>query len=57
MKLNDFPANLSDTGAILGQLSVGFICDRLGRKVALVSTTLLIVIGYGREYSLFAIYF
>lgn len=49
MKLNDFPANLSDTGAILGQLSVGFICDRLGRKVALVSTTLLIVIGYGRE--------
>ncbi|KAF7966433.1 hypothetical protein HWV62_38392 [Athelia sp. TMB] len=32
-------------GAILGQLSVGLVCDRLGRKVALVATTLLIIIG------------
>ncbi|KAF8527788.1 MFS Git1p-like glycerophosphoinositol permease [Gautieria morchelliformis] len=32
-------------GAILGQLFVGLICDRLGRKTALVATTLLIVIG------------
>ncbi|TDL28370.1 MFS general substrate transporter [Rickenella mellea] len=32
-------------GAILGQVFVGLICDRIGRKVALVSTTILIVIG------------
>lgn len=32
-------------GAIIGQVFVGLVCDRLGRKVALVSTTLLIVIG------------
>ncbi|KIJ57885.1 hypothetical protein HYDPIDRAFT_44726 [Hydnomerulius pinastri MD-312] len=32
-------------GAILGQIFVGLICDRLGRKVALVATTLLIVLG------------
>ncbi|KAH7911938.1 major facilitator superfamily domain-containing protein [Hygrophoropsis aurantiaca] len=32
-------------GAVLGQIFVGLICDRLGRKVALVTTTLLIVIG------------
>lgn len=32
-------------GAIIGQVLVGIICDRLGRKVALVGTTLLIVIG------------
>ncbi|KAG2366642.1 hypothetical protein BDR07DRAFT_466984 [Suillus spraguei] len=32
-------------GAVLGQVFVGLICDRVGRKVALVSTTLLIVIG------------
>ncbi|KAG8219895.1 MFS general substrate transporter [Butyriboletus roseoflavus] len=32
-------------GAIIGQISVGLICDRVGRKVALVSTTLLIVLG------------
>ncbi|OAX44721.1 MFS general substrate transporter [Rhizopogon vinicolor AM-OR11-026] len=32
-------------GAVLGQLLVGLMCDRLGRKVAIVSTTLLIVIG------------
>ncbi|CAL1695352.1 unnamed protein product [Somion occarium] len=32
-------------GAIIGQIVVGLVCDRLGRKVALVGTTLLIVIG------------
>ncbi|KAI0286985.1 MFS general substrate transporter [Russula aff. rugulosa BPL654] len=32
-------------GAIIGQLFVGLICDRMGRKVALVFTTLLIVLG------------
>ena len=32
-------------GAIIGQIIVGLICDRLGRKVALVFTTLLIIIG------------
>lgn len=32
-------------GAILGQLSVGYICDIYGRKFALVLTTLLIVLG------------
>ncbi|KDQ63656.1 hypothetical protein JAAARDRAFT_386367 [Jaapia argillacea MUCL 33604] len=32
-------------GAVIGQVLVGLICDRLGRKVALVGTTLLIVIG------------
>ncbi|THH20859.1 hypothetical protein EW146_g582 [Bondarzewia mesenterica] len=32
-------------GAIIGQVIVGLVCDRVGRKVALVSTTLLIVLG------------
>ena len=32
-------------GAILGQIFVGLVCDRYGRKVALVGTTLTIVIG------------
>ncbi|KAF9015243.1 MFS Git1p-like glycerophosphoinositol permease [Cyathus striatus] len=32
-------------GAIIGQVFVGIACDRLGRKVALVSTTALIVVG------------
>lgn len=32
-------------GAIIGQIIVGLICDRIGRKVALVSTTALIVLG------------
>ncbi|KAI0307756.1 MFS Git1p-related glycerophosphoinositol permease [Multifurca ochricompacta] len=32
-------------GAIIGQLLVGVVCDRLGRKVALVFTTLVIVLG------------
>ena len=34
-----------ELGDIIGQLFVGIICDRMGRKVALVSTTLLIVLG------------
>jgi MFS family permease len=33
------------SGAVFGQIFVGLVCDRMGRKVALVSTTLLIVIG------------
>jgi MFS family permease len=32
-------------GAILGQIVVGVICDRIGRKAALVITTALIVVG------------
>ena len=32
-------------GAIIGQLFVGLVCDRMGRKVALVFTTLVIVLG------------
>jgi len=32
-------------GAIIGQLLVGLVCDRIGRKTALVGTTILIVIG------------
>ncbi|KAI9460932.1 MFS general substrate transporter, partial [Lactarius psammicola] len=32
-------------GAIIGQLFIGLVCDRTGRKVALVFTTLLIVLG------------
>ena len=32
-------------GAILGQIVVGVICDKIGRKAALVITTLLIVLG------------
>lgn len=32
-------------GAIIGQVIVGLICDRVGRKVALVGTTLFIVLG------------
>ncbi|KAK9471340.1 general substrate transporter [Dipodascopsis tothii] len=32
-------------GEVLGQVSIGLVCDYLGRKFALVSTTLLIVIG------------
>lgn len=36
---------LSYLGAIIGQLFVGVVCDRMGRKVALVFTTLVIVLG------------
>lgn len=32
-------------GAIVGQIVVGLICDRLGRKIALVTTTFLIIVG------------
>ncbi|KAF9532029.1 MFS Git1p-related glycerophosphoinositol permease [Crepidotus variabilis] len=32
-------------GAIIGQVVVGLICDRVGRKAALVITTALIVLG------------
>ncbi|KAF8588658.1 MFS Git1p-like glycerophosphoinositol permease [Ramaria rubella] len=32
-------------GAVIGQVFVGLICDRIGRKTALVATTLLIIIG------------
>jgi len=32
-------------GAIIGQIFVGLVCDRIGRKAALVFTTLLIVLG------------
>ena len=35
----------ASVGAIIGQVIVGLICDRIGRKAALVLTTLLIVIG------------
>lgn len=33
------------TGEVIGQVLVGLVCDRVGRKAALVITTLLIVIG------------
>lgn len=33
------------TGEVIGQVLVGLVCDRVGRKAALVMTTLLIVIG------------
>ncbi|KAI0652195.1 MFS Git1p-like glycerophosphoinositol permease [Trametes meyenii] len=32
-------------GAVLGQVSVGLLCDRIGRKAALVATTVLIIVG------------
>ncbi|EKM54605.1 uncharacterized protein PHACADRAFT_258580 [Phanerochaete carnosa HHB-10118-sp] len=32
-------------GAIIGQIIVGIICDRIGRKFALIGTTLFIVVG------------
>ncbi|KAI5124631.1 hypothetical protein M0805_004240 [Coniferiporia weirii] len=32
-------------GEVIGQVFVGLICDRIGRKAALVFTTLLIIIG------------
>ncbi|KAI9445250.1 MFS general substrate transporter [Lactarius indigo] len=38
-------SNAMLVGAIIGQLFVGLICDRVGRKIALVFTTLLIVLG------------
>ncbi|KAK3833505.1 MAG: major facilitator superfamily domain-containing protein [Linnemannia elongata] len=32
-------------GCIIGQISFGFICDRLGRKVGLMITTILVILG------------
>ncbi|KZT68350.1 MFS general substrate transporter [Daedalea quercina L-15889] len=32
-------------GEVIGQVLVGLVCDRIGRKAALVMTTLLIVVG------------
>jgi len=32
-------------GEIFGQIVVGLVCDYLGRKVAIVTTTMMIVIG------------
>ncbi|KAF8945948.1 Plasma membrane permease, mediates uptake of glycerophosphoinositol and glycerophosphocholine [Haplosporangium gracile] len=32
-------------GCILGQIGFGFICDRVGRKVGLMLTTLLVILG------------
>lgn len=32
-------------GAILGQLTIGLTCDYLGRKTAIILTTMLIVVG------------
>ncbi|KZV93275.1 MFS Git1p-related glycerophosphoinositol permease [Exidia glandulosa HHB12029] len=49
---NDYTSTVSTrvsnallVGAIIGQIIVGFICDRIGRKTAIVATTALIVIG------------
>ena len=39
------PKHAFRLGAIIGQLSVGLVCDRIGRKAALVFTTLLIILG------------
>ncbi|KAI9445252.1 major facilitator superfamily domain-containing protein [Lactarius indigo] len=38
-------SNAMLVGALIGQLFIGLVCDRIGRKVALVFTTLLIVLG------------
>ncbi|KAH9042363.1 MFS Git1p-like glycerophosphoinositol permease, partial [Lactarius hengduanensis] len=38
-------SNAMLVGALIGQLLFGLVCDRIGRKVALVFTTLLIVLG------------
>lgn len=32
-------------GAIVGQVIVGLMCDQVGRKTALVGTTILIILG------------
>ena len=40
-----FASSKNHTGAIIGQVIVGLICDRIGRKAALVITTALIVLG------------
>ncbi|GAC93404.1 potential glycerophosphoinositol permease [Pseudozyma hubeiensis SY62] len=38
-------SNSSLVGAIIGQIAVGLICDRVGRKSAVTLTTALLVIG------------
>lgn len=32
-------------GEVIGQIIVGILCDRVGRKAGLVMTTMLIIIG------------
>ncbi|KAG9321524.1 hypothetical protein KVV02_007969 [Mortierella alpina] len=32
-------------GCIIGQIGFGFVCDRVGRKVGLMLTTLLVIVG------------
>ncbi|KAL1923138.1 uncharacterized protein VTP21DRAFT_9514 [Calcarisporiella thermophila] len=32
-------------GALIGQVGFGLICDRIGRKVGLISTTILVIVG------------
>ena len=39
------PKHTFRLGAIIGQLFVGLVCDRIGRQAALVFTTLVIVLG------------
>ena len=39
------PKHTFRLGAIIGQLFIGLVCDRVGRTVALVFTTLLIILG------------
>jgi MFS family permease len=41
----DVLLNIVMSGAIIGQVLVGIVCDRLGRTVALMATTAFIVIG------------
>lgn len=48
----DYTSNMSTmvsnsllVGAILGQISVGIICDRIGRKAAILAATGLIILG------------
>ena len=38
-------SNASLVGAIIGQITVGFVCDRIGRKAGVTLTTALLVIG------------
>lgn len=38
-------SNASLVGAIIGQISVGIICDRIGRKAGVTITTILLVTG------------
>ncbi|UZJ56940.1 hypothetical protein CBS101457_006260 [Exobasidium rhododendri] len=38
-------SNALVVGAVLGQISVGVICDRVGRKSAIVTSTVLLVLG------------